>query len=335
MRIALDAMGGDDAPRVVVEGAIASLNQWDDVHLVLIGDEQQIRLHLKESHPRLEIIHTEERIDATEEPVRAVRRKKQASMVLAGDLLKNKQVDAMISAGNTGALMTVGLLVVGRIDGIERPGLASTMPTLDGRGVLVLDLGANMDASPQHLLQYGIMGALYQQIIHSGEVARVGLLNVGSEKKKGNELTKATYELLENSSLSFIGNVEARDLLNGGCDVVVCDGFAGNILLKSMEGAVVAAMSVLKRELTSNWFSKLGALLLKNSFRKFKKAFDYTEHEGALLLGVNGVCIKSHGSSNARMIHKTIGQARKAVQHRLIDSITDQIVRIEGGNVCN
>lgn len=337
MRIALDAMGGDEAPRVVVEGALSALATWDDIDIVLVGDENRIRTYLSDSHPRLTIIHTEEQIEATEEPVKAVRRKKQASMVIAGDLVRSKQADAMISAGNTGALMTTGLLVVGRIEGIERPGLASVMPTLDGRGVLVLDLGANMDATPNHLVQYALMGGMYRSVTHPGHPVRIGLLNVGSEKKKGNELTKAAFEALENAGLpfEFVGNVEARDILDGVCDVVVCDGFAGNILLKSMEGAASAIFKVLKQEFTSSTRNKIGALLLKPSLKRFKQTFDYTEHEGALLLGIDGVCIKSHGSSNSKMIEKTIAQARLAVVHRLVHSIAEQIGKEEGGEACS
>lgn len=248
-------------------------------------------------------------------------------MVVAGRLVKEKAADAMISAGNTGALMATGLLIAGRLEGIKRPGLAPMIPTMDGTGVLALDLGANMDATPENLLQYAIMGSIYRNKVHGISQPRVGLLNVGTEAMKGNELVKAAYPLLEQAPIHFIGNVEARDVLNGVCDVLVCDGFAGNILLKSLEGAAQAIFSALKVEFTRTLWSKLAAAVLKPGLVQFKKKLDYTEHGGALLLGVNGVCIKSHGSSDANAVKNAVRQARAALVNNVVGTIVSEINR--------
>ena len=250
MRIAIDAMGGDNAPKIVVEGALAAAKEWKDVHIILVGNSAAIEAHLTERPANLTIHHTEEVIEAEDEPVKAVRRKKDASMVVAGRLVREKKAEAMISAGNTGALMTTGLLVVGRIPGIERPALAPMIPTMDGNGVLALDLGANMDATAEQLIQYAIMGSIYRSKVHGIAKPRVGLLNVGTEATKGNELTKAAYPLMEQAPIHFVGNVESSQVLRAKCDVIVCDGFAGNIMLKSLEGAASTIFSALKQEFT-------------------------------------------------------------------------------------
>lgn len=327
MRIAIDAMGGDRAPKVTVEGAVEAAKEWPGLELILVGDAARIEPLLREKPANLRIEHAGEVVEPEDEPVRAVRRKKDASMVVAGRLVRENKADAMISAGNTGALMATGLLVVGRIEGIERPALAPMLPTLDGNGVLALDLGANMDATPEHLLQYAIMGSIYRQKVHGIAQPRVGLLNVGTEAGKGNELTKAAFPLLEEAPIRFIGNVEARDVLQADCDVLVCDGFAGNILLKAMEGTAGAIFSVLKTELTRNFLTKLCAAVLKPGLSVFKKKLDYTEHGGALLLGVNGLVVKSHGSSDAKAIKNAIRQAKLALENKLVSSISSEIQR--------
>ncbi|MDP5273402.1 phosphate acyltransferase PlsX [Chengkuizengella axinellae] len=324
MRIAMDAMGGDHAPEVNVKGAMLAAKDWTDIEIILVGDEKQIKPLLDESISNIKIHHTDEMILADEEPVKAVRRKKNSSMVLAGKMVKDKSADAMISAGNTGALMTTGLLVIGRIPGVERPALAPTMPTMDNAGILALDLGANMDASEEHLVQYAVMGSIYRSKIHGMESPRVGLLNVGTEAGKGSEITKAVYPMLEQLPINFIGNVEARDVLNRNCDVLVCDGFVGNILLKAMEGTANNIFSVLKVELTKNFLRKAAAAILKPSLSAFKKKMDYTTYGGAPLLGVNGVCIKSHGSSDANAVKNAVGQARNAIQKELVTSIASE-----------
>jgi phosphate acyltransferase len=325
MRIAIDAMGGDHAPQAPVEGALAAAREWKDTEIILVGDEAKLAPLLKDKPANLTIRHASEKIEADDEPVKAVRRKKDSSMVVAGRLVREKEADAMISAGNTGALMTTGLLIIGRMEGIERPALAPMIPTLDGVGVLALDLGANMDATPDQLLQYAIMGSIYRQKVHGIAKPRVGLLNVGTEAMKGNELTKAAYPLLEQAPVHFVGNVEARDVLQAQCDVLVCDGFVGNILLKSLEGTAGAIFSVLKEEFTKSWLTKLAAAVVKPGLSRFKKKLDYKEHGGAPLLGVDGLCLKSHGSSDATAIKNAVRQARQALQNDLVRTISTEI----------
>lgn len=331
MRIAVDAMGGDHAPGAVVEGTIEAARNFPDTDFILVGDAARIEpLLAKYGAPRnVELRHASEVIEPDDEPVKAVRRKKDASMVVAGRLVKDKEADAFLSAGNTGALMAVGLLVIGRIKGIHRPALAPLIPTLSDTGVLALDLGANMDAAPEHLVQYALMGHIYRTAVHRIDRPRIGLLNVGSEPMKGNELTKEAFTLLSQQPLNFVGNVESRDLLSGICDVVVCDGFAGNIMLKSMEGTQKAIFSLLKQELTGSTLGKLAGLILKPKLKVFKK-YDYREHGGAPLLGIDGVVIKSHGSSDASAIKNAIGQVRSALQNELVAAIRTEINRNEG-----
>jgi glycerol-3-phosphate acyltransferase PlsX len=324
MRIAIDAMGGDHAPEVVVMGAVQAAKEWKDIEITLVGDQEKIEKLLSQAPSNIKIVHADEVITADDEPVKAVRRKKNASMVVAGRLVKENLADAMISAGNTGALMATGLLIIGRIPGIERPALAPMIPTMDGNGVLALDLGANMDAEPAHLLQYAIMGSIYRNNVDQMSKPRVGLLNVGTEMMKGNELTKAAYPLLEQAPIHFIGNVEARDVLRANCDVLVCDGFVGNILLKSMEGTGSAIFSTLKEEFTRSFINKLAAAVLAPGLKKFKKSLDYTEYGGAPLLGINGVCIKSHGSSDAYAIKNAVNQARTSIQNKLVGAISGE-----------
>ncbi|MGE6573721.1 phosphate acyltransferase PlsX [Paenibacillus xylanexedens] len=328
MKIVIDAMGGDNAPASTVEGAIAAATEWADTQIVLIGDEAKLEPLLSQSGVRpanLTVRHASEVIGSDDEPVKAVRRKKDASMVVAGRMLKEGEADAMISAGNTGALMTAGLLVVGRMAGIERPALAPMIPTIDDVGVLALDLGANMDAKPEHLAQYGLMGSLYRQKVQGIESPRVGLLNVGTEPGKGNELTKHAYPLLEQLPIRFVGNVEARDVLTGACDVLVCDGFAGNILLKSLEGTAGAIFALLKEQFSSSLKSKLAAAVLMPELRGLKRKLDYTEHGGAPLLGLSKLVVKSHGSADGNAIKNAVRQARIAVQNQLVESISKEI----------
>lgn len=327
MRIAIDAMGGDHAPKVVVEGAIAAAKEWTDVKLILVGDSAAIEAHMTEKLPNITIRHASEVIEADDEPVKAVRRKKDSSMVVAGRLLREKEAEAMISAGNTGALMTAGLLVVGRIEGIERPALAPMIPTMDGKGVLALDLGANMDSTAEHLTQYAIMGSIYRSKVHGLAKPRVGLLNVGTEALKGNELTKAAFPLLEQAPIHFVGNVESRNVLNAECDVIVCDGFVGNIMLKTLEGAASAIFSAVRKEFTKSLLTKLAAAVLKPGLSRFRKKLDYTEHGAAPLLGIDGLMLKSHGSSNANAVKNAVRQARIALQNDLVGAISREISR--------
>lgn len=325
MRIAIDAMGGDHAPKSTVEGALAAAKEWSDIEVILVGDKEALEPLIQDAPPNLRIHHAGEVIEPEDEPVKAVRRKKDASMVVAGRLVREGKADAMISAGNTGALMTTGLLVVGRMEGIERPALAPMIPTVDERGVLALDLGANMDAKPEHLAQYALMGSIYRQKVHGIANPRVGLLNVGTEPGKGNELTKVAYPLIQEMPINFVGNVEARDVLTGACDVLVCDGFAGNILLKSLEGTAGTIFSLLKKEFSKSLKNKLAAAVLMPSLRNMKKTLDYKEHGGAPLLGLSGLVVKGHGSSDGGAIKNAVRQARTEIQGRLTESISNEI----------
>ncbi|KKI92570.1 phosphate acyltransferase [Bacillus sp. SA1-12] len=320
MKLAIDAMGGDHAPKSVVEGVIKAISAFPDLEVTLIGQEDKIKQYLTEQ-TRINVIHTDEVIEATDEPVRAVRRKKNASMVLMANEVKEGRADGCISAGNTGALMTAGLFIVGRIEGIERPALSPTLPTLDGKGFLFLDVGANVDAKPEHLFQYALMGSIYVEKVRGIHNPRIGLLNVGTEDKKGNELTKQTFELLKSSQLNFIGNVESRDLMESVADVVVTDGFTGNIALKSIEGTALSVFSMMKSALTSNLKSKIAAGMLKPEFKGIKQKMDYSEYGGAALFGLKAPVIKAHGSSDANAIYNAIRQTREMVSYNVTETI--------------
>ncbi|MCM3214784.1 phosphate acyltransferase PlsX [Niallia taxi] len=324
MRIALDAMGGDNAPKEIVAGAIKAVQAFPDIEILLVGDEKQINSYLTDK-TRISVLHTEEQILATDEPARAVRRKKDASMVLCANEVKEKRADAFISAGNTGALMATGLFVVGRINGIERPALAPTLPTISGAGFLLLDVGANVDAKPEHLVQYGIMGSIYMEKALGIQNPRVGLLNIGTEEKKGNELTKKTFEELKNAPVNFIGNVEARDLLDGVCDVVVTDGFTGNMVLKTIEGTALSMFKMLKEVMTSSLKTKLAAGMMKPQLKGLKNKLDYSEYGGAALFGLNAPVIKAHGSSDSNAIYNAIRQTRDVVKSEVIGTIKTTI----------
>lgn len=326
MKIAIDAMGGDHAPREVVKGAMAAIKRYDDIEIVLVGNEQAIKEYLTDP-ARISIIHTDEKIASTDSPVTAIRRKKNSSMVLAIKEVKEGRADACISAGNTGALMAGGIFIVGRISGIERPALAPILPTLSGDGFLLIDAGANMDAKPEHLLHYGIMGSIYMQKVRNIQNPKVGLLNVGTEDDKGTELTKQAFTMLKAASLNFIGNIEARDLLEGVADVVVCDGFSGNVVLKTAEGTALSLFALIKKELTSTFFNKLAAGLLKPSFMKIKTQMDYTEYGGAGLFGLQAPVIKAHGSSNETAIFNTIRQTRVMVNEQVVETIKSEVMQ--------
>ncbi|ADH99216.1 phosphate acyltransferase PlsX [Salisediminibacterium selenitireducens] len=328
MKLAVDAMGGDNAPKSIVKGSLMALKQFDDIEIVLIGDEAQITPHLEGSDKRISVLHTDEWITSEDSPVKAVRRKKNASMVLTVKEVKEGRADAAISAGNTGALMTAGLLIVGRAKGIERPALSPMLPTKNGDGFLLLDVGANMEAKPNHLLQYALMGDVYMRKVRQIEKPRIGLLNVGAEAGKGSELTKQAYELIENSDVHFVGNVEARDLLDGVADVVVADGFSGNLVLKSVEGTALSLFSILKTELTSTLKNKLAAAVLKPAFKKVKDKMDYSEYGGAGLFGLKSPVVKAHGSSDERAFFSALRQARLMVEEEVAPTIAREIERV-------
>jgi phosphate acyltransferase len=320
MKLAVDAMGGDHAPKEIVLGVDKALKEFQDIEILLYGDEDEISKYIT-PRERLNIIHTDEMITGTDEPVRAVRRKKNASMVLMAQSVADGKADACISAGNTGALMTAGLFIVGRIEGIERPALAPTLPTLDGKGFLMLDMGANVDAKSEHLVQYAIMGSIYAEKVRGIKNPKVGLLNIGSESKKGNELTKKTFGLLSDTNIHFIGNVESRDLLDGAADVVVTDGFTGNMVLKTIEGTALSIFSMLKKTLTSSFKTKMAAGLIKNDLKDLKNMLDYSEYGGAGLFGLNAPVIKAHGSSNENALFNAIRQAKTMVENDVSNTI--------------
>ncbi|MCK0470717.1 phosphate acyltransferase PlsX [Halalkalibacter sp. APA_J-10(15)] len=326
MKISIDAMGGDNAPKAQVEAAQKAAQTYSDLEITLVGNEEDIKKYLAKEE-RISILHTTEKIKDTDQPTTAVRRKKDSSMVLAVREVKEGRADATISAGNTGALMTAGLLHVGRIKGIDRPALSPMLPTLNGKGFLLLDVGANMDAKPKHLLQYAIMGHTYMQMVRNVRKPRVGLLNVGTENGKGNELTKDTFSLLENANINFVGNIEARDLLNGVADVVVSDGFSGNLVLKSIEGTAGALFSIMKKELTSSLFSKMAAAALKPRFRKIKNQMSYSQYGGAGLYGLKAPLIKAHGSSDETAVFHAIRQAYEMVDQQVVTIIKNEVAK--------
>lgn len=324
MKLAIDAMGGDHAPKEIVLGSIKAVQSFEDIQITLIGDEKKMKEYLTENE-RISVIHTDEVILATDEPVRAVRRKKKASMVLAANLVKEGEADACISAGNTGAWMTAGLFVVGRIEGVDRPALAPTLPTIGGEGFLFLDVGANVNARPEHLLQYAMIGSIYSKNVRNIANPRVGLLNIGTEEQKGNELMKQTFPLLQSAPINFIGNVEARDLLTGVADVVVTDGFTGNMVLKSIEGTALSMFQMMKEAMMSSLKSKIAASILKPELKALKNKLDYSEYGGAALFGLKAPVIKAHGSSDANAIFNAIRQTRDMVNKQVANKIREQL----------
>ncbi|ARK31037.1 phosphate acyltransferase PlsX [Halalkalibacter krulwichiae] len=326
MNISIDAMGGDNAPKAHVEAAEKAIQAFPELKITLVGNEEEIKKHIK-NDKQITILHTTEKIEDTDKPTTAVRRKKDSSMVLAVREVKEGRADACISAGNTGALMTAGLLHIGRINGIDRPALSPMLPTLDGKGFLLLDVGANMDAKPEHLLQYGIIGNTYMEMVKSVKKPRIGLLNVGTESGKGNDLTKNAFPLFESSDFHFIGNVEARDLLSGAADVVVCDGFSGNLVLKTIEGTAGTLFSLLKKELTSSFVNKLAAGVLKSSFKGIKDQMSYSQYGGAGLFGLKAPVIKAHGSSDSEAVFHAIRQTRDMVEQQVVTIIKNEVAK--------
>jgi len=326
MRIAIDAMGGDNAPEEIVCGVIESATLHPEITFILVGHEQQLAEYCNEKPSNVIIHHAEEIITADDEPVKAIRKKKNASMVVAARLVKEKQAAAMITAGNTGAFMAAGLLVIGRIAGVQRPALAPIFPSTTGKGTMVLDVGANMDAKPEYLVQHAILGSIYMNKMLGIESPRVGIANIGTESGKGNDLTKEAYTLLEKASINFVGNVEPRDIMSDKCDVLVCDGFTGNIILKTLEGAAATIFDTLKKDINSSLRGKLGGLLLMPIFRNLRGKLDYREYGGAPLLGLNGACIKSHGSSDRTAIMNAIRQTVTFLEKQTLEQMTKELM---------
>ncbi len=326
VKIAVDTLGGDYAPEEIVEGALQAA-EMHGIASILTGDEAKLKA-LVANRPGaglLEIVHAPEMIGMGESPVEAVRHKKNSSLTVAARLVKDGQAKALVSAGSTGATLAASLFVIGRIKGVERPAITSLMPTLRG-AALIADVGANVDCRPSHLVQFAKMASVYAQHVLQIHRPKVGLLNVGEEPGKGNALVKEVYEQLAQGDLNFVGNIEGRDIPRGHADVVICDGFVGNVVLKFAEGLAGALFDMMKEEFTSTLSASLGAVMLKPSFRRIKKRMDYTEYGGAPLLGVNGVVIVAHGSSNAKAIRNAIRVARDAVENNMVATIAEMMV---------
>ncbi|GEP84147.1 putative glycerol-3-phosphate acyltransferase PlsX [Staphylococcus piscifermentans] len=320
--LAIDMMGGDDAPGIVLEAVEKALNDFPDLHIILFGDEKQCNI----KHSRLEFRHCSEEIEMTDEPVRAIKRKKDSSMVKAAQAVKDGEASGCVSAGNTGALMSAGLFIVGRIKGVARPALVVTLPTVSGKGFTFLDVGANSDAKPEHLLQYAQLGNIYAEKIRGIGAPKVALLNIGTEPKKGNSLTKETYQLMSaDTSFHFSGNVEAKTLMEDAADVVVTDGFTGNMVLKNLEGTAKSIGKMFKSTLLGSVKNKLAALILKKDLSEVMKKMDYAEYGGSVLLGLDGIVVKAHGSSNARAFYSAIRQAKIAGEERIVEIMRETV----------
>lgn len=319
-------MGGDYCPSAVVEGCVLAVKEFN-VDIIITGPKNKIQEELtKYEYPseKITILDATEVISLNESPVMAIRRKKESSMHKALLLVKNGGADAVVSAGSTGAFMAGCALIVGRIKGIDRPALAPVMPGKNAP-FMIIDCGANAECKPENLVQFSIMGKIYTESIMKISNPSIGLVNIGEEEGKGNELTKAAYKLLKEAPLNFVGNIEPRDIPNGDVNVLVCDGFVGNTILKTYEGVASNIFTILKGEIMSSFTSKIGGVLLKPVFKNIKKRFDYKEYGGAAFLGVNGICIKAHGSSDSTAIKNAIRQAIKFYDGKVIEKIKNDI----------
>ncbi|MEW4384381.1 phosphate acyltransferase PlsX [Staphylococcus epidermidis] len=322
VKIAVDMMGGDDAPGIVLDAVKKAVEDFKDLEIILFGDESQYNL----SHERIEFRHCTEKIEMEDEPVRAIKRKKDSSIVKMAEAVKSGEADGCVSAGNTGALMSAGLFIVGRIKGVARPALVVTLPTTDGKGFVFLDVGANADAKAEHLLQYAQLGNIYAQKIRGIQNPSVSLLNIGTEAAKGNSLTKKAYDLFEkNQSFNFTGNIEAKTLMDGNVDVVVTDGYTGNMVLKNLEGTAKSIGKMLKETIMSSFKNKLAGAVLKKDLETFARKMDYSEYGGSVLLGLDGTVVKAHGSSNAKAFYSAIRQAKIAGEENIVQIMKDTV----------
>ena len=332
VKVALDAMGGDNAPHEIVKGAIDALSQRDNLYVYVVGRQDAINAELSKyqyDRNRLEVVDAPEVIETAEPPVMAIRKKKDSSIVKAMNLVKDKTCDAFVSAGSSGAILVGGQVIVGRIKGVERPPLAPLIPTKDGVALLI-DCGANMDARPSFLEKKEKMGSVYMKYVMGIENPRVGIVNVGAEEEKGNALVKETFPLLKSCpDINFIGSIEARDIPLGGADVIVCDAFVGNAILKTLEGVGKMMIGMIKESLTANLKSKIGGLLIKDSLKNSLKRVDVSEYGGAPLLGLNGLVVKTHGSSKAGEIKNTLIQCITFKEQNINDKIKEIIGNTE------
>ena len=327
-RVALDAMGGDNAPAEVVKGAVDAVNKRNDIKIFLVGQKVPVERELSlYTYPKeqIEIVDAPEVIEMAEPPVGAIRRKKQSSIVVGMNMVKNKEADAFVSAGSSGAVLVGGQVIVGRIKGIQRPPLAPLIPT--ERGVsLLIDCGANVDARAEHLVQFAKMGSVYMESVMGVKNPRVGIVNIGAEEEKGNALVKETFPLLKNCpEINFIGSVEARDIPAGAADVIVCEAFVGNVILKMYEGVSSALLHQVKQGMMSTLRSKMGALLVKPALKTTLKSFDTSQYGGAPLLGLNGLVVKTHGSSKAVEVKNSILQCIAFKEEKINEKIKEQI----------
>lgn len=327
MRIALDAMGGDFAPAVTVEGALEAIHENDDIEIILVGDEPSISKQLSgKRYPpaRLHIRHASQVVGMDEHTVAAIRKKKDSSIKRAVELVKNKEADAVVSAGHSGVAMAMALLMLGPSEGVTRPAIATIMPSLKGYFVL-LDAGANVDCEPENLYQFALMGDAYCKAMFELSEPRIALLSIGEEDTKGNILTKEAFKLLKDTPVKFIGNIEGKDIFSGNADVVVCDGFTGNIVLKTSEGLVDMIMKMLKKEISDLTIGRIGYLLMKPALRNFRKKTDYAEYGGAPLLGINGTSVISHGRSSAKAIKNAVKVASEFAKKKVHETISCEI----------
>ena len=330
-RIAIDAMGGDFAPDEIVAGALRAQEELG-VEILLVGDPDRVNASLQQHAPSasVQVVPSEGVVEMTEEPLVSLRRKPKSSINVAMDLVKTGRADAVVSAGHSGAAMAAALLRLGRIRGVDRPAIGAVLPTMiAGKSVLILDVGANVDCRPKYLDQFATMGTVYSRFVLGTEAPKVGLLNIGEEDNKGNDLALRAHELLKvNPNIDFIGNAEGRDVMSGNFDVVVCDGYAGNALLKFAEAIGEFIIQILREELPQGLRGKIGTALLKPNLRRIKQRIDHAEHGGALLLGVDGICIISHGSSQAPSIFNAIRLAQEAVDHQVSEQIRNCYQRV-------
>ncbi|MDU4883903.1 phosphate acyltransferase PlsX [uncultured Clostridium sp.] len=329
MRIAIDGMGGDNAPQAVVNGVVQALNEFKDLEFYITGPEEVIKEQLKKENytgDKITIIDAKEVISTNEHPVMAIRKKKDSSLCKALNLVKEKKCDAVLSAGSTGAFLAGCNFIIGRIKGVKRPALTPIMPGKNAP-FMIVDAGANVDCKPEYLVQFAHMGREYYKGVLNVENPSIGLVNIGAEEEKGNELTKNTYQLLKSEErLNFIGNVEPRDVTSGDTNVLVCDGFAGNTILKMYEGTASTLLNIIKDEILSSGVkAKVGALLLKPVFKSIKKKFDYKEYGGAPFLGVDGICIKAHGSSDGKAFKNAIRQSKQFYDSKVLDKIKEEL----------
>ena len=330
--IALDAMGGDNAPDAIVRGAVSALRSMPDIRILLAGPQERLEGLLADANDvrgRIEILNAAQVIEMDESPMMAVRTKRDSSLVVAMNAVREKRAGAVVSAGSTGAVLAGGMFKVGRIPGVERPALAPVFPGVQ-KDVLLLDAGANVDCQSRYLLQFGLMGAAYMKGVKHVQNPKVGLVNIGTEAEKGNKLVKETFALMEKqTAYRFGGNLEARDIMTGDFDVAVADGFAGNLILKNTEGIAKALFTILKTELMGSLPSKIGAMLAKPAFRRVKNRMDYNQVGGAPLLGVEGAVVKAHGSSGDAAIANAIAQARGMLEGDVVGKIREGLKAIE------